>query len=71
MASNTKQQTQALYRVPQILELIPIGRSTWWKWVAEGKAPKGLKIGPKTTVWKSEEIHQLIADLAAKLEGEA
>lgn len=71
MASATNQHSQALYRVPQILELIPIGRSTWWKWVAEGKAPKGLKIGPKTTVWKSEEIHQLIAGLAEKQEGEA
>jgi len=71
MASNINQHPQALYRLPQILELIPIGRSTWWKWVAENKAPKGIKLGAKTTVWKSEEIHQLIADLAEKQEGEA
>jgi len=66
-STNTFQSPQGFYRLPQILELIPIGRSTWWKWCAEGKAPKGTKLGAKTTVWKASAIHQLINEL----EGEA
>ena len=50
-------------RLPQILRFIPIGRSTFWKWVKDGKAPKGIKLGPKTTVWKAEDIRELIAEL--------
>lgn len=57
------------YRLNQILELIPIGRSTWWKWIADGKAPQGIKLGSKTTVWKTEVIHALIAQLAEEQEG--
>ena len=51
-------------RLPQVLQLIPIGRSTWWRWVAEGKAPKGIKLGEKTTAWRSDQIDQLIEDLS-------
>jgi predicted DNA-binding transcriptional regulator AlpA len=50
-------------RLPQILRFIPIGKSTWWKWVAEGKAPKPVKLGVKTTAWKVEDIRALIREL--------
>lgn len=48
-------------RLPQILSVIPISRSTWWAWVASGKAPKGIKLGPRVTVWRVEDINSLIA----------
>lgn len=50
-------------RLPQVLRFIPIGRSTWWKWVAEGKAPKPIKLGVKTTAWRVEDIRKLIIAL--------
>lgn len=50
-------------RLPQILAFVPVGKSTWWRWVAEGKAPKPLKLGPKTTVWKSEDIAAFLEQL--------
>jgi prophage regulatory protein len=52
-------------RLPQILKFIPIGKSTWWQWVAIGKAPKSVKLGPGITAWKIEDIRQLIVDLQA------
>jgi prophage regulatory protein len=54
----------AFLRLPQILQLIPIGRSTWWQWVAIGKAPKGTKLGAKTTAWKTSDIQKLLDDLS-------
>ncbi len=47
-------------RLPQILSLIPISRSAWWAGVREGKFPQGIKLGSKTTVWRAEDIRNLI-----------
>ena len=54
---------QALLRLPQVLSLIPVGKSTFWRWCAEGKAPKPIKLGKKTTVWKSRDIAAYITEL--------
>lgn len=50
-------------RLPQILSLIPISRSAWWAGIREGKFPQGIKLGSKTTVWRAEDIRNLIERL--------
>lgn len=52
-------------RLSTILQILPIGRSTWWSWVKSGKAPAGTKIGPNTTVWSAVAIRDLLARLQA------
>lgn len=47
-------------RLPQVLAIIPISRSAWWAGIREGKFPKGIKLGSKTTVWRAEDIRNLI-----------
>lgn len=47
-------------RLSQVLERIPVGKSTWWAWIACGKAPKGLKLSEKVTVWKESDIQAFI-----------
>lgn len=47
-------------RLSQILSLIPISRSAWWAGIREGKFPQGIKLGSKTTVWRAEDIRNLI-----------
>lgn len=39
---------------------IPVSRSTWWAGVKEGRFPQPLKLGPKTTVWRVEDMRALI-----------
>lgn len=39
---------------------LPIGRSTWWAGVRSGRFPKPVKLGPRTTAWKVEDIRKLI-----------
>ena len=51
-------------RLPQILALIPIGKSTWWQGIKLGKYPAPVKLGPRTSVWKVEDIKALLAALA-------
>lgn len=38
---------------------IPVSKSTWWQGVKDGRFPKPLKLGPRTTVWKAEDIRAL------------
>ena len=39
---------------------IPVARSTWWAGVKSGRFPKPVKLGPRTTVWRVEDIRNLI-----------
>ncbi|MGX8784331.1 helix-turn-helix transcriptional regulator [Legionella pneumophila] len=45
---------------PPIVPLIPVGKSTWWEGVKTGRFPKPIKLGPRITAWKAEDIRQLI-----------
>lgn len=47
-------------RLPQVLTLIPISRSSWWDGIKKGKYPQGIKLGTRTTVWRAEDIRSLI-----------
>lgn len=45
---------------PPIPALIPVGKSTWWAGIKSGRFPEPLKLGPRTTVWRVEDIRHLI-----------
>ena len=47
-------------RLPQILHVLGISASAWWQGVKDGKYPQPVKLGPRTTVWRVEEIRALI-----------
>jgi len=63
-----------LLRLPQVIgdrkrgvpALVPVSRSTWWQWVAEGKAPAPVRHG-RCTFWRSSDLAEFIA--SAKLAG--
>lgn len=44
---------------------IPVGRSTWWAGVKSGRFPKPVKLGPRTTAWRVEDIRALVERLAS------
>ncbi|MBY0339956.1 MAG: AlpA family phage regulatory protein [Rhodocyclaceae bacterium] len=47
-------------RLPQVLSIIPVSRSTWWSWVKSGKAPKPVKLGQRVTAWRAADIQAMI-----------
>ncbi len=47
-------------RLATILALIPISRSAWWAGIKEGRFPKPIKLGPRTTAWRVQDIRDLI-----------
>lgn len=52
-----------LLRLPQVLSMIPISKSAWWEGCRTGRYPKPIKLGPRTTVWKEEDIAAFIENL--------
>lgn len=51
-----------LVRLSQILAPfgpIPVSKSTWWQGVKDGRFPQPMKLGPRTTVWRVEDIREL------------
>jgi predicted DNA-binding transcriptional regulator AlpA len=40
--------------------IIPISKSSWWAGVRDGRFPKPIKLGKRTTVWKVTDIRRLI-----------
>lgn len=47
-------------RLPQILSIFPVSRSTWWAGVKSGRFPAGHKLGPRITAWRAEDIKKLL-----------
>ena len=39
---------------------IPVSKSTWWEGVKTGRFPKPVKLGPRITAWRVEDIRKLI-----------
>ena len=39
---------------------IPVSKSTWWAGVKDGRFPKPVKLGPRITAWRVEDIRVLI-----------
>jgi prophage regulatory protein len=56
-------------RLPAILRIIPIGKSTWWAGVKSGRFPRPVKLGPRTTAWRCEDIRELIVQIASVSSG--
>jgi predicted DNA-binding transcriptional regulator AlpA len=44
---------------------LPIGKSSWWAGVKDGRFPRPVKIGPRITAWRASDIRELIARLSA------
>lgn len=40
--------------------LIPVSKSTWWEGVKTGRFPQPVKISPRVTAWKVEDIRDFM-----------
>lgn len=69
-ASKGESYEYGFMRLPQILEIIPVSKPTWWRWVSEGIALKGVKLSKSITVWRVEDVRAFAEKVAAEgLEG--
>ena len=49
---------------PPKFPIIPVSSTTWWAGVADGRYPKPVKISPRCTAWRIEDIRELIENLS-------
>lgn len=33
-----------------------VARSTWWRWLSEGRIPKPVRIGPRAVRWRMDDL---------------
>ena len=55
--------TFGFLRLPQVLKIFPISKSAWWEGCRTGRYPKPVKLGPRTTVWRAEDIAAFVQSL--------
>lgn len=65
-AANTARPAPALpetgfLRLPQVLAFVPISKSTLWRRIQAHTFPEPLKLSPRVTVWRAEDIRQWIS----------
>ena len=46
---------------PPIPAIIPVKKSCWWAGVKSGRFPASVKSGPRLTMWRVEDIRELVA----------
>lgn len=57
---------ESFLRLPQVLAIIPISKSAWWQGCKDGRYPQPIKLGPRTTVWRSTDISALVRRLSGQ-----
>ena len=63
MSSNTPLPDTGFVRLSSILAPsgpIPVSKSTWCAGVKSGRYPASVKLGPRITAWRVEDIRKLI-----------
>ena len=51
-----------MLRLPNVLSLVGVSRSTWWKLVREGHAPEPVKLTARCTAWRAADIASWLAN---------
>lgn len=49
-------------RIPVVSGVCGLGKSTIWRWCAEGKFPKPTKLGERVSAWPVAELRAWLAD---------
>ncbi len=52
-----------LFKVNTVVEIIDVGKSTWFDWVKAGFAPQPIKIGCNT-FWRGKDIWRFIEEVS-------
>ena len=55
--------TEIFLNVSQVVEHLPMSKSTWVEGVKAGKYPAPIRFSPQRPVWKKSVIDALIASL--------
>lgn len=63
MTLNQTQPAEKLLRARQVLDLLGVSRSLFYRWLQAGIVPQGTLISARVRVWKQSDINALIQRL--------
>lgn len=55
-----------LLRLPQVLERIPVSKTTWYDGIKAGRYPSAIRLAPRTSAWLESDIEALIERLGQR-----
>ncbi len=58
---------EGFIRLPVALAVLGIGRTSFLAGVKDGKYPQPVRLGPRITAWRVEDIRAVIARFADKI----
>lgn len=47
-------------RLPEVLKRYPVSKTTWWAGIKAGRYPAGVKLSPRVTAWRAQDIAKLM-----------
>jgi predicted DNA-binding transcriptional regulator AlpA len=68
-ADNKTLSPTGLMKLPQVLAVFPVSRSTWYAGIKSGIYPHALKLGQRSSAWSVESIRELIERVATESKG--
>lgn len=64
MAKERKQIASEWMSMAELVSgYLPISRSTWFKMVAEGRAPRGKRVNPRLVIYRKSDIDAWVESL--------
>ena len=58
---------EKLLRLPEVAEILGVGKSTVWLYARQGKLPKATKLSPRVSVWKMSDVQKLIDSIMVEV----
>lgn len=61
--AQTKDTTGGALRAKDAAQFLGISVSTFWRWVGEGRIPRGKRLSARCTVWLRADIERALTQL--------
>jgi len=58
----------ALIRLDEVLKIIPVSKTAWYKGIGAGRYPEGVQLSDRTTAWRAGDIVMLLENLSKRNE---
>jgi len=59
-------EEMGLLRLPEVLKIFPVSRSSWWSGISGGRFPKPVKLGPRAVAWRARDIKNLLERITSE-----
>lgn len=64
-ATATREPSERLLKIADILDIVPISRVTVWEWTRTGKFPAPIKLG-RRNYWRQSEVFEWLLALQSQ-----